>query len=385
MKSKHEQLFEEIPISEDITTLRKSKVVSFKLKTKNLKEIKRNCLEKKPQILLIILSITLVSLVIYLIIKLKPLFTSGVDKMPPLREPALLTDHLDSYRIIAINYANKKYDKAQEWNTKSALEIGQVDGVINYSPEYIDEKFKKKNKKIFAQYRGNGFYLWKPYFIFKAMTERLNTGDYLIYTDSDSVYINSTDYFVTIMQKKNLNIMAFNLEGSGKFLEKYYTKRDTFVLMDCDSEKYTETYQFLSTHIIFRKSLESLKFVEQWLNYAQDERIITDMINTLGFPNYQGFIDHRHDQSIFSLLAKKINLEKFRNPTQWGGYKTLNDREEKEGNDFPIMFYEHGRNMDNWDKIYDPKLNKYLEMIQFFKGEKTKNSNSFNENDFNIE
>jgi len=38
----------------------------------------------------------------------------------------------------------------------------------------------------------------------------------------------------------------------------------------------------------------------------------------MGKPNYKEFIDHRHDQSIFSVLTKKYNLLAYRDPSQWG-------------------------------------------------------------------
>jgi len=40
-----------------------------------------------------------------------------------------------------------------------------VDEYYNYGPNDIDNEFKKKNIEILSQKRGNGYWLWKPYFI----------------------------------------------------------------------------------------------------------------------------------------------------------------------------------------------------------------------------
>lgn len=40
--------------------------------------------------------------------------------------------------IIAINYADSTYKKAQQFNTKTAYKYGKVDRVIEYGPENID-------------------------------------------------------------------------------------------------------------------------------------------------------------------------------------------------------------------------------------------------------
>ena len=37
-----------------------------------------------------------------------------------------------------------------------------------------------------------------------------------------------------------------------------------------------------------------------------------------GQANFIEFKDHRHDQSVLSLMTVKYGLEMFRDPTQWG-------------------------------------------------------------------
>ncbi len=90
-------------------------------------------------------------------------------------------------------------------------------------------------------------------------------------------------------------------------LEKLYTKRDAFILMGVDLPFYSETGQFNAAFQVYKKSKFTEIFLEEYLYYAQDKRIITDDKNELGMPNYDGFIDHRHDQSILSLLTKKYS------------------------------------------------------------------------------
>ena len=96
-----------------------------------------------------------------------------------------------------------------------------------------------------------------------------------------------------------------------KFLEKKYSKRDAFVLLGADSPIYTDTFQYMAGIQIYRKSKFSENFIEKWLNYSTDKRIITDDPNTQGLPNYNGFIDNRHDQTILSILTKKLRFSYF--------------------------------------------------------------------------
>jgi hypothetical protein len=91
-----------------------------------------------------------------------------------------------------------------------------------------------------------------------------------------------------------------------------------------DEENVHGSFQRLASFILFQKSCMSLQFVMEWLAYASDQRLITDMRNTLGKQNLPGFREHRHDQSILSLLSKKWGLMAYRTPSQYGnvlGYK----------------------------------------------------------------
>lgn len=66
-----------------------------------------------------------------------------------------------------------------------------------------------------------------------------------------------------------------------------------------------------------------MAFLEEWLNYCTDERILTDISNRCGYDNYAEFKDHRHDQSVLSLLVLRHGIETFRDPSQFGNHLKL--------------------------------------------------------------
>jgi hypothetical protein len=214
---------------------------------------------------------------------------------------------------VLINYANAYFYKSQKINSQSGLEVGLFDEVISYSPKNIDRNFMSKNKHILQCSRGNGYWLWKPYFIKKTL-EQLNEGDFLFYCDSGAYFIKPITSLIDLSLDTNQDIIVFDLQ----LKESVYTKRDAFILMDCDTPKYSESNQRLGSFSLWRKTKNSMKFLEEYLAYAQDDRIITDLENQCGAPNYPSFKDHRHDQSILSLLSKKYNIEAYRDPSQWG-------------------------------------------------------------------
>lgn len=216
---------------------------------------------------------------------------------------------------LLINFGNSCYYHSQKINGKSGLAVGGFDQVICYTPKDIDSTFRQQNQKILSQKRGAGYWLWKPYFIQKTL-ETLKWGDYLFYCDAGAHFIASIDPLIKICEKSHQDLIVFELE----LLERKWTKRDALILMDAEEDAIIETPQRIGGYHLWKKTPFLMNLVKEWLDYAQDERIITDLPNQLGQPNHPGFREHRHDQSIFSVLTKRHNIPAHRNPSQWGNH-----------------------------------------------------------------
>jgi len=242
--------------------------------------------------------------------------------------------HSHKYKIVAISYANNKYLKQLKINKFTAIHVGKVDEYYSYGPDDIDVNFKKMNKDILLRPRGNGYWLWKPYFIYKTLKDKLNKGDYLIYTDSGIFYFDKVEKIIKFMIKTNEDIWAVRT----RYLEKKYSKRDAFILLDADFPIYTDTFQYMAGIQIYKKSKLSENFLEKLLHYSTDKRIVTDDPNTQGLPNYEGFIDNRHDQTVLSILTKKFRFSNLnKNTTKASDLNKINV------NLMPNIFYIYRR------------------------------------------
>ncbi len=62
-------------------------------------------------------------------------------------------------KIVVVNYADDNYRETQQFNTKTALEVGKADIVLSYGPADISENFKQEHSDIFAFDRGAGLWL----------------------------------------------------------------------------------------------------------------------------------------------------------------------------------------------------------------------------------
>jgi hypothetical protein len=75
-----------------------------------------------------------------------------------------------------------------------------------------------------------------------------------------------------------------------------------------DDPAYHEAQMLDASFLILLKTRRACAFAGTWLESCLDRRVLTDDPNTCGLPNLPGFVDHRHDQSVLSILAKRENL-----------------------------------------------------------------------------
>lgn len=212
-----------------------------------------------------------------------------------------------------VNFSTIEFKRAQEKLNASAVRFG-IDETISWNKSDLKTTdFWRENRAILKQKRGAGYWLWKPYIILKAL-EKAALGDIVVYADSGIEIIQPLDPLFELLNERR-SIIVFSCGGH---LNKTWTKRDCFKLLECDSEKYWNTEQRLASFQLYKKTPVTIKFVTEWLEMSRDARAITDMPNQLGEDNLDGFVDHRHDQSIFSLLTIRDNIEMFRDPTQFG-------------------------------------------------------------------
>ena len=246
---------------------------------------------------------------------------------------------------ILISYANQKYAKSQQYLSDTALNVGKVDDSIMYNNEWLKTtdfyKNSRRNQYILNKPRGAGFWMWKPVIILDAF-DKLEEDDIVLYSDAGlNVIGNLNSLFKVAQSDPNGGRVIFKLPAVGvpHHLAKTWTKRDCFVLMGCDEEKYWNANMSNGAVSLWKKTDENIAFLKEWLEYLKDPRIITDDPNMCGKPNFLEFRDHRHDQSVLSLLVKKYNLKLYRDPTQYG------EKEKELFNNSPYsQLFHHHRN-----------------------------------------
>ena len=87
-------------------------------------------------------------------------------------------------------------------------------------------------------------------------------------------------------------------------IEKNWNKMD--LIIELEANQHLNTNQYAAGAILFLICDKTIDIVNKWYDLASNYHNIDDSPSV--HLNLDCFIEHRHDQSIFSLLMKKYNL-----------------------------------------------------------------------------
>jgi len=176
------------------------------------------------------------------------------------------------------------------------------------------KKFIKENKK-----RLYGYACWKPEIILNYLN-KIPEGSILQYSDIGCHFnkngLKRLKEYLEITDKNNILVFQYK-EPDTKinsnlryqvYYEQEYTKSDLFSFLKIPTYSSIRTSeQIWSGTMFLKKNLENINLLEKWLEISYLSNLIDDSpsIET----NHDKFVDHRHDQSIFSILCKSRDIE----------------------------------------------------------------------------
>lgn len=229
-----------------------------------------------------------------------------------------------------ITFATDNMSIAAQICRESALQ-NNVHEVKVYGLKDIDKKFLDKNKTVFDQPRGFGYWLWKPYLIDREL-KRMNEGDILIYCDAGVEIINNVNHICDRMQS---DVWLFG----NMFKHVHWCKADAWLPYLGEHAYNSEARQVQASVLFIRNTDVSRAFVKEWLMLCQQPGLIDDSDSKE--KNHPEFQEHRHDQAILTTLAFVHKLD----PFHWwpATYNAGNFTYDKTGysDSYPVIFHHH--------------------------------------------
>lgn len=207
--------------------------------------------------------------------------------------------------FITFGGGGKNYIDAGNRLVGQAKSLELFDNIVLYTDDYLKndiEFWKQHHEFIEKNRRGYGYWIWKPYIVKKTL-EMMKNNDILMYLDCGC----EIDYRKKNIFKKNFKLVeTVNLIGEPVLVENQYNKMDLVLHLDMLSDKYLKTPQLQGCVWIMLVCDKTRNLVNTWYDLACNYHMIDDTPSIS--KNLDCFIEHRHDQSVLSLLAKKYDL-----------------------------------------------------------------------------
>lgn len=238
--------------------------------------------------------------------------------------------------FITFGGPSANYHNAVDRICREAHNFEFFDEILGFTEKDLmsDESYWKKQGAFLEQNkRGYGFWSWKPHII-KRVMDALEEGDFLFYCDS-GCKLNKRglprlyEYMDLLSNNKDgYGILSFQLNHP----EIWFTKRRTLEYFQV-SEQEANDPQCMATVVIIRKNQHSVRIINEWSIICINERWLID--DELSNQEYPAFREHRHDQSVFSLLVKKYGSVKIADETYFAPDWNAN------GANYPIWAMRH--------------------------------------------
>jgi hypothetical protein len=224
--------------------------------------------------------------------------------------------------IALTTFATGHFTVSQLARSQSALAWGASQVTLWGREQLEATDFYRERRGILDLPRGAGYWLWKPFIILHGL-ERLSPGDVLIYCDCGNPGKPHTI-------ERPLKIIAdWTCEEAGGMLPgvylpdhgpaRWWTKGECFRAMGCRDRSIHDHPQIQASFSVWRRQPESIDFVREWLRWCTDPAAVLDEKVDPSIPDDPGFIEHRHDQSILTILALQRGLRCFGSPWETRG------------------------------------------------------------------
>ena len=187
---------------------------------------------------------------------------------------------------------------------QQATDINFFDSIIIENEHTIKPLIKDYEDFIKNNQRGYGYWLWKP-IIIKRQLENMFDDDILFYLDCGSSIINNNieklDNYINILEDYDIIVFDNHDHKTIKFIKMNVINEFNI------EDDVLEQYIIEGGCIILKNTKKTKEFIDEWIkNMIKDNyKLIND--DLLNLPQNEDFIEHRHDQSILTILARQYD------------------------------------------------------------------------------
>ena len=214
-----------------------------------------------------------------------------------------------------LSFANRRYGGSLERIRREAVAMDRFRSIQTVDDRGLGDDYWRVHAETVRRHRrGFGLWTWKPYVVRRSL-EALPEGDVLVYCDAGCSLNpegrSRLEEYAAMAADDPAGVLAFTL--TGKVGE--WTKRAALTAFDADSPSMRQREMVMAGCSVMRAGPATLDLVREWEQRMADLTIVDDSQSPQG--EHTEFRSHRHDQSIFTLLAHARGLQRIPDETYW--------------------------------------------------------------------
>lgn len=195
-----------------------------------------------------------------------------------------------------INYGDGRFSASRERIAREAEALGIFDKVVAYSPDDLDDDFRRN--PLFRYARGGGYWCWKPWITLDALN-KTKPGDIICYCDSGCSLFPSKEWEEWFRMLDKYDMVVFrNMYRNKQYVKRYMLDYFKPVLGDW----WGEYYQVVTGAYFVRNTPFVRRFFEEEMQLFTEDMVVDVPPEAMG-REAPCFVEHRHDQSLFSALV----------------------------------------------------------------------------------
>jgi hypothetical protein len=229
--------------------------------------------------------------------------------------------------VYLLSFADSRMQRSLDRLARQAKSMNIFNDTYMFIENDLPVDFREyfKDKLIFGS-RGYGYWSWKPEVMLIAL-DRIQEGDCLLYIDA-GCHLNSLgkqrllEYF-KILEQEETGVVAFQAiqpsednsslvyDGRKLFDQSNYRwiKGDLFDYFGVKDSPSVVNDQAIGAGVIFiRKCDRAIRIIREWQQIIWHHFNLVDDTPSVS-ANLNGFIEHRHDQAIWTLLCLKHRVK----------------------------------------------------------------------------
>jgi hypothetical protein len=210
-----------------------------------------------------------------------------------------------------VSFATPAFRPRQVLLELSAKTTGKADEIHTWNPARLTaDGFTLRHADLFPGSKGFGWYSWKPHIIHQAMLSA-DDGDLIVYQDvgrrEPILITHPLSFWNNFFDQSGQDCVpgvAIPRWGPNRL----WTKKRAFDALGLNAPAHLEKPQIQASWSVWRKSPATLSFVAEWADLSTRRDLIGGDLPDGQEGECPGFVEHRWDQSLLTLLTWRGNL-----------------------------------------------------------------------------